>query len=67
MNATNVITLNAAHAVTHEERTKLPTREMGCALPRPAFATMEEVHYAHELRLRLRAYFLRAGNLAACP
>jgi hypothetical protein len=67
MNATNVITLNAAHAVTHEGRTKLPTLEMGCALPHPAFATMEEVHYAHELRLRVRAYFLRAGNLAACP
>ena len=32
--------------------------EIGCALPQPAFATMEEVCHAHELRLQLRAYFL---------
>jgi hypothetical protein len=67
MNAPKVIPLNAAHAVTHERRTKPPTLEMRCALPQPAFATMEEVHHAHELRLRVRAHFLRAGSLAACP
>jgi DNA-binding winged helix-turn-helix (wHTH) protein len=33
--------------------------ETGCALPRPVFPTMEEVCYAHELRLQLRARLLR--------
>jgi len=37
--------------------------EIGCALPQPAFATMEEVCRAHELRLQLRAFFL--GRIAA--
>jgi len=30
-----------------------------CSFPKEAFATKEEVRYAHELRLRLREYFLR--------
>jgi DNA-binding winged helix-turn-helix (wHTH) protein len=34
-------------------------RETGCVLPQPVFATMEEVLYAHELRLQLRARLLR--------
>ena len=34
-------------------------RDIGCGLPQPSFATMEEVCYAHELRLQLRARFLR--------
>lgn len=34
-------------------------RESDCALPKPVFATMEEVCYAHELRLQLRARMLR--------
>jgi DNA-binding winged helix-turn-helix (wHTH) protein len=32
--------------------------ESGCALPQPVFATMEEVCYAHQLRLKLRALLL---------
>ena len=34
-------------------------RETGCVLPQPVFATTEEVLYAHELRLQLRARLLR--------
>ena len=34
-------------------------RETGCSLVQPVFATMEEVRYAHELRLQLRARLLR--------
>ena len=34
-------------------------RDIGCALPQPAFAATEEVWYAHERRLQLRARFLR--------
>jgi hypothetical protein len=56
MNATNVIPLNAPHA---------STRESDCALPKPVFATMEEVCYAHELRLQLRARMLRGAARSA--
>ena len=34
-------------------------RETGCTVLQPVFATMEEVRYAHELRLQLRARLLR--------
>ena len=34
-------------------------RETGCTFLQPVFATMEEVRYAHELRLQLRARLLR--------
>ena len=34
-------------------------RERDCALPKAVFATMKEVHYAHELRLQLRTRLLR--------
>jgi DNA-binding winged helix-turn-helix (wHTH) protein len=34
------------------------TRESGCELPQPVYATSEEVRYAHALRLVLRARFL---------
>lgn len=34
-------------------------RETDCALPKPVFATMEEVRYAQELRLQLRRRLLR--------
>ncbi|HVO89123.1 MAG TPA: winged helix-turn-helix domain-containing protein [Casimicrobiaceae bacterium] len=40
-------------------KTNTAKAEAGCALPEPAFATMEEVRYAHELKLRLRARLLR--------
>ena len=37
-------------------------RESGCTLPQPTFATMEEVRYAHELRMQLLVRYLgRAG------
>ncbi|MET0660675.1 MAG: hypothetical protein ABW110_21220 [Steroidobacteraceae bacterium] len=42
-------------------------REVGCALPQPAFATTEEVRYAHELRLQLRARFLNHIATPALP
>jgi DNA-binding winged helix-turn-helix (wHTH) protein len=42
-------------------------REIGCALSEPAFATTEDVHYAHELRLRLRAQFLGHPAVATAP
>ena len=35
------------------------TRETDSALPKPVYATMEEVCYAHELRLQLRTRLLR--------
>jgi len=34
-------------------------RELACMYPRPAYATAEEVRYADELRLQLRARLLR--------
>ena len=34
-------------------------RELACTYPQPAYATAEEVRYAHELRLQLRARLLR--------
>ena len=34
-------------------------RELACAYPQPAYATAEEVRYAHELKLQLRARLLR--------
>ena len=34
-------------------------RETGCTFLRPVFTTMDEVRYAHELRLQLRARLLR--------
>jgi hypothetical protein len=40
------------------------TRETDCALPKPVFATMEEVRRADELRLQLRARLLRDGAAA---
>jgi hypothetical protein len=42
-------------------------REIGCALPQPAFATMEEICHAHELRLQLRARFLNHIAAATLP
>jgi hypothetical protein len=42
-------------------------RDIGCGLPQPSFATMEEVYYAHELRLQLRARFLRHIAPATVP
>jgi DNA-binding winged helix-turn-helix (wHTH) protein len=38
-------------------------RDTDCALPEPVFATVEEVCYAHQLRLKLRALLL--GDAAA--
>ena len=43
------------------------TRETDCALPKPVFATMEEVCYADESRLQLRARLLRDGAAVAEP
>jgi hypothetical protein len=42
-------------------------RESDCALPKAVFATMEEVRYAHELRLQLRTRLLRDATPAAEP
>jgi hypothetical protein len=42
-------------------------REVGCALPQPAFATIEEIRYAHELRLQLRARLLNHIAAATLP
>jgi hypothetical protein len=36
-----------------------PRHEVGCTLPQPVHATADEVRYAHELRLQLRARMLR--------
>jgi hypothetical protein len=36
-----------------------PRREVGCTSPRPVHATADEVRYADELRLQLRARLLR--------
>jgi hypothetical protein len=36
-----------------------PRREVGCTSPQPVCATADEVRYAHELRLQLRARLLR--------
>jgi hypothetical protein len=36
-----------------------PKREVGCTSPEPLCATAEEVAYADELRLQLRARLLR--------
>jgi hypothetical protein len=36
-----------------------PRREVGCTSPQPGRATANEVRYAHELRLQLRARLLR--------
>ena len=36
-----------------------PRREVGCTSPRPVCATADEVRYADELRLQLRARLLR--------
>jgi DNA-binding winged helix-turn-helix (wHTH) protein len=41
--------------------------EADCALPQPVFATMEEVCYAHQLRLKLRALLLRGAATAVEP
>jgi hypothetical protein len=35
-----------------------PRREVGCTSPGPVHATADEVRYAHELRLQLRARLL---------
>jgi len=40
---------------------------MDCAFPQEAFATKEEVRYAHQLRLQLRERFLRRPVLPARP
>jgi hypothetical protein len=42
-------------------------REGGCTLPQPAFATMEEVRYAHELRMQLVARYLGRAEPAMVP
>ena len=44
-----------------------PSREIGCAVAQPAFATLEDLRYAHELRLRLRAVFLRHSPTWSVP
>ena len=36
-----------------------PGREVGCTSPQPVCATADEVRYAYELRLQLRARLLR--------
>jgi hypothetical protein len=36
-----------------------PRRDVGCTLPEPVHATPDEVRYADELRLQLRARLLR--------
>jgi DNA-binding winged helix-turn-helix (wHTH) protein len=43
------------------------SRESGCALPLPVFATMEEVCYAHQLRLHLRTRLLSDAAPRAEP
>ena len=42
-------------------------RDVGCAPPQPVFATIEEVCYAHQLRLKLRALLLGDGASAGEP
>jgi hypothetical protein len=42
-------------------------RAMGCTFPQEAFATKEEVRYAHQLRLELREHFLRRPVPPARP
>ena len=42
-------------------------RETGCVLPQPVFATKEEMRYAHELRLQLRARLLRDAAAPTQP
>ena len=42
-------------------------RETGCTLPQPVFATMEEVRYAHELRLQVRARLMRDATAPVQP
>lgn len=42
-------------------------RETGFVLPQPVFATMEEVRYAHELRLQLRARLMRDAAAPTQP
>jgi len=42
-------------------------RETGWAFPQPAFATMKELRYAHELRLQLRARFMRDAPAPTQP
>jgi hypothetical protein len=42
-------------------------RGTGYRIPQPAFATMEEVRYAHELRLQLRARLLNHIAAATLP
>jgi DNA-binding winged helix-turn-helix (wHTH) protein len=42
-------------------------RELACTYPRPAYATAEEVLYAHELRLQLRARLLCDCSAIAAP
>lgn len=95
MNATNVLTLSAPHAVTYAKSehsaalnpvrvrfdafqldeanatlvrdgmVDTSARETDCASPKPVFATMEEVRYAHELRLQLRTRLLHAAARSA--
>jgi hypothetical protein len=43
-------------AVARDDHSLMRATE--CDFPREAFASMEEVRYAHQLRLRLRQYFL---------
>ena len=42
-------------------------RETGCTILQPVFATMEEVRYAHELRLQLRTRLLRDAAPQTLP
>ena len=42
-------------------------RDSGCTLPQPAFATMEEVRYAHELRMQLLVRYLGHAEPATVP
>lgn len=42
-----------------------PRRMLGCTCPQPVYATVEEVRYAHDLKLELRARLLR--DVAPAP
>jgi len=42
-------------------------RETGCVLPQPVFATMEEVLYARQLWLQMRARLMRDAAAPASP
>ena len=61
----DVVRARPAKLLVRDGDRSLP--ETGCALPLPAFATMEEVCHAHELRLQLRAHFLSRVAAVTMP